>query len=59
MHPCVNPGEYAYVDPQGRIICRLEALQCDYSKVTHESRNVVFFLQGNRYLSPAVLLKGT
>jgi len=53
------PGEYAYVDQQGRIICRLEALQGDYSKVTHDSRNVVCFLQGNRYLSPAVLLKGS
>ncbi|MGH8057880.1 MAG: hypothetical protein ACREOH_11705, partial [Candidatus Entotheonellia bacterium] len=53
------PGEYAYVDRQGRIICRLEALQGDYSKVTHDSRNVVFFLQGNRHLAPAVLLKGS
>lgn len=53
------PGEYAYVDRQGRIICRLEALQGDYSKVTHDSRHVVFFLQGHRSLSPAVLLKGS
>jgi DNA/RNA-binding domain of Phe-tRNA-synthetase-like protein len=53
------PGEYGYVDPQGRIICRLEVLQCDYSKVTRESRHVVFFLQGNRCLSAAVLLKGS
>jgi DNA/RNA-binding domain of Phe-tRNA-synthetase-like protein len=51
-------GEYAYIDPQNRVICRLETLQGDYSKVTPESRDVVFFLQGNRCLPAASLLKG-
>ena len=53
------PGEYAYIDPQGRIICRMETLQGDYSKVTPDSRQVVCFLQGHRHLSPAALLKGS
>jgi DNA/RNA-binding domain of Phe-tRNA-synthetase-like protein len=53
------PGEYGYVDPLGRIICRLEVLQGDYSKTTRESRNVFIILQGNRCLPAPVLLKGT
>ena len=52
------PGEYSYVDPQGRIICRLDVLQCEHTKVTRESRNIIFFLQGNRLLPATILLKG-
>jgi DNA/RNA-binding domain of Phe-tRNA-synthetase-like protein len=52
------PGEYAYIDPQNRIICRLETLQGDYSKVSPETRDLAFFLQGNRCISPGMLLKG-
>lgn len=53
------PGEYAYVEPGGRIICRLDVLQCEETKVTQESQNIIFFLQSNRCLPAAVLLKGT
>jgi DNA/RNA-binding domain of Phe-tRNA-synthetase-like protein len=52
-------GEYGYIDVQRRIICRLDVLQCEHSKATRESRDIVFFLQGNACLSSAVLLKGT
>jgi DNA/RNA-binding domain of Phe-tRNA-synthetase-like protein len=52
------PGEYAYVDPHGSIICRLDVLQCEQTKVTRESRDIVFFLQGNGFLPAATLLKG-
>jgi DNA/RNA-binding domain of Phe-tRNA-synthetase-like protein len=51
-------GEYAYVDSQGSVICRLDVLQCEHTKTTRESRDVAFFLQGNRSLPPATLLKG-
>jgi DNA/RNA-binding domain of Phe-tRNA-synthetase-like protein len=51
-------GEYAYVDSQGSIICRLDVLQCEPTKTTKESSNIVFFLQGNRCLPATVLLKG-
>jgi DNA/RNA-binding domain of Phe-tRNA-synthetase-like protein len=50
--------EYAYVDSQGSIICRLDVLQCEQSKTTRESRDIAFFLQGNRSLPSTVLLKG-
>lgn len=52
-------GEYAYVDPEGGIICRMEVLQGDYSKVDARSRDVVFFLQGNAELGPADVLAGS
>ena len=59
IEPQSVKGEYGYVDPDRRVICRFAVLQCEYSKTTHESRDIVFFLQGNRCLSSAVLLKGT
>jgi DNA/RNA-binding domain of Phe-tRNA-synthetase-like protein len=51
-------GEYAYVDPDGAIICRMEVLQGDSSKVEPPSRDIVLFLQGNARLSSADLLAG-
>lgn len=50
--------EYAYVDSQGSVICRLDVLQCEHTKTTRESHDIAFFLQGNRSLPPAILLKG-
>lgn len=50
--------EYAYVDSQGSIICRLDVLQCEQTKTTRESRDIAFFLQGNRCLPASILLKG-
>lgn len=50
--------EYAYVDSRGSIICRLDVLQCEHTKTTKESRNIAFFLQGNKYLPATALLKG-
>jgi DNA/RNA-binding domain of Phe-tRNA-synthetase-like protein len=51
-------GEYAYVDPDGRIICRMEVLQADFTKVEATSRDIVFFLQGNREIPTQDLLAG-
>lgn len=51
-------GEYAYVDPDGRVICRMEVLQGDFTKVEAASRDVVFFLQGNREIASSDLLGG-
>ena len=52
-------GEYGYVDPDGRVICRMDILQCEYSKTTRDTRDAVFFLQANSNLSAAALLKGS
>jgi DNA/RNA-binding domain of Phe-tRNA-synthetase-like protein len=53
------PEEFGYVDPHGRVICRLDVLQCEWSKVTKATTSVVVFVQGNRCLPPGTLLKGT
>ena len=53
------PGEYGYVDARGRIICRLDVLQCEPTRTDRASRDVVFFLQGNGLLSAGELLRGT
>lgn len=50
-------GEYAYVDPRGRVICRMEVLQGDHTKVDSGSRDIVFFLQDNRALAAGKLLE--
>jgi hypothetical protein len=36
----------------------LDVLQCEHRKVTPESHNIIFFLQGNRFLPASLLLKG-
>lgn len=51
-------GEYAYIDPRGRVICRMEVLQGDATKVETSSRDIVFFLQDNLALEASQLLKG-
>jgi DNA/RNA-binding domain of Phe-tRNA-synthetase-like protein len=51
-------GEYAYVDPDGQIICRMEVLQCEATKVNAASRDVVVFFQGNREIPGKDLLAG-
>lgn len=51
-------GEYAYVDSRDRVICWLEVLQGEHTKVEAESRDIVFFLQDNLALEAGQLLKG-
>lgn len=44
----IFPGEYAYFDDAtNEIICRLEAKQSDVSKLTEESKRILFIIQGN------------
>ena len=52
-------GEYAYVDPDGRVVCRMEVLQADFTKVDSASKDVIFFFQGNRRIPTSELLLGT
>jgi DNA/RNA-binding domain of Phe-tRNA-synthetase-like protein len=56
--PQFFPHEYAYVDAQHTIICRADVLQCEQTKATRDSRNIIFLLQGNQYLPGTTLLKG-
>lgn len=43
----VKPGEYAYIDDNNEIICRLEVKQGNKTKVTEESKNIFYIIQGN------------
>lgn len=56
--PLSCSGEYGYVDPSGQVICRLEVLQGEGTKVEPRSRDVVFFLQDNGAFEPGRLLAG-
>jgi hypothetical protein len=51
-------GEYGYVEPGGRVICRLEVLQCEETKVEPRTSDVLFLLQGNAALGAGDLLAG-
>jgi DNA/RNA-binding domain of Phe-tRNA-synthetase-like protein len=41
----VNTGEFGYVDAENRVICRLDSLQADFSKVTTETANVLLIIE--------------
>jgi DNA/RNA-binding domain of Phe-tRNA-synthetase-like protein len=42
----VTAGEFGYVDAAGRVLCRLDLLQADFSKVTHATRNALLIIEG-------------
>ena len=41
----VVPGEFGYVDARKRVICRLDVLQADFSKVTVEATNILLIIE--------------
>ena len=41
----VGAGEFGYVDADDRLLCRLDVLQADFSKVTSETRNVLMIIE--------------
>jgi DNA/RNA-binding domain of Phe-tRNA-synthetase-like protein len=51
----VVAGEYGYVDAQERVLCRLDLLQADFSKVTQETTNVFLIVEGTTAHTPAFL----
>ncbi len=50
----VTPGEYGYVDAGGRVLCRLDVLQADFSKVTEATANAVLIIEGTEGHAPEV-----
>lgn len=48
----VTPGEFGYVDAANRVLCRLDVLQADFSKVTNTSRNVLLIVEGTASHAP-------
>jgi DNA/RNA-binding domain of Phe-tRNA-synthetase-like protein len=53
----VGQGEYAYVDDSNEIICYLEVRQIEKTKVTLESTDCFYIIQGNQNTSPEYLEK--
>jgi DNA/RNA-binding domain of Phe-tRNA-synthetase-like protein len=50
----VRRGEFAYFDGQRRIICRLDLVQAEFSKVTARSSDVVVIVEGTRAHRPEI-----
>jgi DNA/RNA-binding domain of Phe-tRNA-synthetase-like protein len=42
----IRVGEFGYVDAGGRVLCRLDVMQSDFSKVTAPTRNVLLIVEG-------------
>lgn len=43
----INSGEYSFVDDDNDVICWLDIRQVDKTKVTEESKNILYFIIGN------------
>jgi DNA/RNA-binding domain of Phe-tRNA-synthetase-like protein len=43
----IFPGEYAYIDDKNNIICRLEVLQIEATKITEDTHDVFMIIEGN------------
>jgi DNA/RNA-binding domain of Phe-tRNA-synthetase-like protein len=52
----VPAGEYGYVDDRGEILCRLEHRQCERTKVTPETTQAFYIVQGNA-ATPAAMIE--
>jgi DNA/RNA-binding domain of Phe-tRNA-synthetase-like protein len=48
----VRAGEFGYVDGKGRVLCRLDVLQAEFSKVTTETANALLIIEGTPVHSP-------
>lgn len=51
-----NEGEYAYVDSKG-VLCRMDIKQCERTKVTPDTKNVLVIMQGHENLGKDELEK--
>jgi DNA/RNA-binding domain of Phe-tRNA-synthetase-like protein len=51
----VVPGEYGYVDAGDRVLCRLDVLQAEFSKVTEHTRSALLIVEGTADHAPEVL----
>ena len=55
----VTAGEFGYVDGAGRLLCRLDVLQADFSKVTAGTRNALLIVEGTAAHPPETLARAT
>ncbi|HMF11557.1 MAG TPA: phenylalanine--tRNA ligase beta subunit-related protein [Gemmataceae bacterium] len=48
----IPAGEFGYVDARGRVLCRLDVLQAEFSKVTVATTNVLLIAEGTAEHAP-------
>jgi DNA/RNA-binding domain of Phe-tRNA-synthetase-like protein len=48
----IHAGEFGYVDARGRVLCRLDVNQADFSKVTRVTRNALLIVEGTTAHAP-------
>ncbi|MCH2210184.1 MAG: hypothetical protein MK110_02705 [Fuerstiella sp.] len=41
----VNRGEFGYVDAKDRVVCRLDSMQADFSKITRSTTNALLIIE--------------
>ncbi len=51
----VSPDEYAYVDDEKNVLCRLEVRQCETTKITLDTTACFFIVQGNAWTEQTYL----
>jgi DNA/RNA-binding domain of Phe-tRNA-synthetase-like protein len=51
----VTAGEFGYVDAADRLLCRLDLLQADFSKVTTQTTNALLIIEGTVAHAPEKL----
>jgi DNA/RNA-binding domain of Phe-tRNA-synthetase-like protein len=51
----ITAGEYGYADAESRLLCRLDLLQAEFSKVTAETANALLIIEGTAAHAPEVL----
>jgi DNA/RNA-binding domain of Phe-tRNA-synthetase-like protein len=51
----ITPGEYGYVDAAGRVVCRLDVIQAEFSKVTPATTKALLIVEGTAAHPSAVL----
>jgi DNA/RNA-binding domain of Phe-tRNA-synthetase-like protein len=51
----VAAGEFGYVDAANRVLCRLDLLQAEFSKVTANTINALLIIEGTAAHAPEVL----
>jgi DNA/RNA-binding domain of Phe-tRNA-synthetase-like protein len=55
----VRAGEYAYIDGSNEVLCRLEVRQAEKTKLTVDTTDCFFIIQGNPATDEACLRRGT
>ena len=51
----VQGGQFGYVDAAGRVLCRLDVRQAEFSKVTEKTRNAILIVEGTASHSETAL----